>query len=519
MLITDCNTLFGYWQKETQDRSLERLVHVLRVSGIDRALTCSARGVWDSFEEGNAETLRVCSEHRELLPVATVRPGDYYHCREEIASLRARGFRMVRFFPATQGWAVGSLSFRRLLDQLVESGLPLFFDHAYDSTSLIAPLVDYFSGTSVPLIFSGVSYGFSEFLAGCEVYEHLYMDLWQSFLLNQIELVREAAGIEHVLLGTKAPFEMPGPCLEMVAHARLTEEEKGKVLGGNTARLLGEREAAAEEAAGSCSVGGLSSARTRGLETAPTIAPTGPEPLIDVHAHYGPWVGLPNPSTSIEDLVETCRRFNIEHLCLSSTLAIGYDLVQGNERLAQVIEGREGLHGYVTIHPGYPEESLAQMKELLALPNFVGAKLHPKHAGYQMDCPEALPLLEYLAEEGKPVLVHTWFDEMCHAAAHAADLLPELTIILGHMGGDNWETALQVAADRPNLYLELCSGLSPWGKMEWSVAMIGAERLLFGTDLTLLDPGYTLGLVTGAEIGARERRMILYGNGKKLFGF
>jgi len=513
-MILDSNTLFGVWQKDIQDRSLDRLLHILRTNGIDRALTCSARGVWDSFIEGNAETLRVCAEHSELLPVATVRPGDWFACRDEIQSLRARGFRMVRFFPHTQLWQVTQLSFRRLIGDLVACGLPLFFDNGFENVPVIAPLVDAFRGTDVPLIFSATSYWLAEFLAACELHPDTYTDTWQLFLLNQIEIIRDEVGLEHVLFGTRAPFDMPGPCLEVVRHSRLTEAEKARVLGGNAAELIGEVASAAN--------GGP--ADSRPLQTAAPPHDSrfpipGSQPLIDVHAHYGGWVGLPNPCTSIEDLLATCRRFSIEHCCLSSTSGIGYDPAEGNERVREAIAGHPELHGYVVIHPGYPEQSLAQMRELLALPNWVGAKLHPKHCGYQADAPEARPLLEYMLDLGKPILVHTWFDEMCFAMGHAADMFPELTFIMGHMGGDDWATALRVAADRPNLYLELCSGLSPWGKLEKTVSIVGAERVLFGSDLTLLDPGYTLGLVTGAEIGERDKRMILYENAKRLFGF
>lgn len=507
-MTLDCNTLFGYWQKDLQDRSLERLLHILRTNGVDYALTASGRGVWDSFADGNEETLRVCAEHPELLPVATVRPSDYYQCREEIASLRERGFQMLRFFPATQGWSVGALSFRRLLDSLVECGLPLFFDNGFSASPMMSTLVDYFRGTTVPLIFSAVSYDLSEFLAACELYEYCYTDTWQLFLLNQIEIIRDEVGIEHVLLGTRAPFEMPGPCLEMIARSRLEEGEREKVRGGNVLSLIPSPPAPLRN-------------EEEGGETATTAL--SPKPLhhrlIDIHAHYGGWVGLPNPYTSIENLLATLQRFDIEHCCLSSTTGIGYDVVEGNETVRRVIEGHEELHGYVVIHPGYAEISLTQLQELLALPNWVGGKLHPKHCGYQADAPEARPLLEYLSELGKPLLVHTWFDEMCEAMGRAADLFPELTLIMGHMGGDDWETALQVAADRPNLYLELCSGLSPWGKLEQTVAAVGAERIMFGSDLTLLDPGYTIGLVTGAEIGEAEQRLILYGNAKRVFGF
>jgi uncharacterized protein len=509
-MITDCNTLFGFWQKETADRSLPHLLHILGSNGIDRALTCSTRGVWDSFVEGNEETLRVCAEHPALLPVATVRPGDYYQCREEIASLRERGFAMVRFFPRTQLWEVTNLSFRRLLDSLVESGLPLLFDNGFEVPPIIPPLVDYFRGTQVPLVFSAVSYELSEFLSACELHEHCYTDTWQLFLLNELELIRDEVGIQHVLFGSRAPFDMPGPCLETLARSRLSERERTQVLGETVTSLI--------QPTGDPAPKAIPSLRAS-AERSPAPAWGSPVPVIDVHAHYGGWVGLPNPYTSIENLLDTVRRFNIEHICLSSTTAIGYDLVEGNERLRAAIEGHDGLCGYVVIHPGYVRESLAQLRTLLDHPSFVGAKLHPKHAGYQVDCPEARPLLEYLCERGVPLLEHTWFDEMCLATGRAADAFPELTIIMGHMGGDTWERALEVAAGRPNIHLELCSGLSPWGKIERSVSVVGAERLLYGSDLTLLDPGYTLGLVTGAEIPEEHKRLILHENARRLFGF
>ncbi len=563
-MIVDCNTIFGYWQKDTRDYSLPTLLRLMRRHGIDVALTCSARGVWDSFVEGNEETMRVCAAYPQLWPVATIRPSDWHACREEIASLRARGFRMIRFFPAVQGWGVSSLSFRRLVEPLAACGLPLFFDNDYSIAAVISPLVEMFQGTDVPLIFSGVSYSLSEFLAACERHPYCYTDTWQLFLLNEMEIIRAEAGAGHVLYGSRAPRDMPGPCLEMITHARLTEEERKQILGAGILALLGHSAASLEEsppAAAKPKTAPVAAARGGArapagpLQAAAEAAAPGAEapwrpkapsePVIDVHAHYGMWPGLPNPFTSGEALMDTCRRFRIAHCCLSSTLAINYDMQEGNRRLAEWLarlpasaadaagaqaapqeaaQAHEDafspqFHGYVVIHPGYQAESLAQLREYLSWPQFVGAKLHPKHCGFMADAPQARPLLEYLAQLQKPLLVHTWFDEMCEAMGRAADAFPELLLIMGHMGGDTWETALRVAAERPNLYLELCSGLSPCGKLEKAVQIVGAERILFGSDVTLLDPGYTLGFVTGAEIGERERRLILYDNAQRLFGF
>ena len=40
---------------------------------------------------------------------------------------------------------------------------------------------------------------------------------------------------------------------------------------------------------------------------------------------------------------------------------------------------------------------------------------------------------------------------------------------------------------------------------------------MFGSDLTLLDPGYTLGLVQDAGLDEKETEMILWDNAHSLF--
>lgn len=514
-MVIDCNTVFGFWQRDGRDTSLAQLLWLMDRHGIDAALTCSSTGVWGDFVRGNEETLATCLANPRLLPVLTVRPLHYLDCREQLATARERGFRMIRFFPHEQGWSPRDLCFRRLIEPLAEAGLPVLWTYLDEADPLrpLPALVDYFRGSDVPLVLGSVSYTLGEFLSACELHPHCYTDTAQLFLLNELEIIRDHVGIEHVLFGSHAPFDNPAAALEVVRQARLTAGEREAVLGGNVARLL-ELTPTTRSGTGH---------RAKVPEHAPTperaIGPDRPAgPIIDVHAHYGPWPGLPNPFVALDDILATCDRFGIEVCVLSSTVAIGYDVETGNREVRQIIEGQERLRGYVVIHPGYPDTSMRELREYLSLSNFLGAKLHPKHCGFQADSREARPLMEYLACVGKPLLAHTWFREMCDAMARLADSLPELTLILGHMGGDDWSYALELAADRPNMLLELCSGLAPVGKIEQAVATVGAERLLFGSDLTILDPGYTLGTVLGSQISETEKRNILYNNAKRLFG-
>ena len=234
--IVDANTLFGFWQCDYEDRSLQRLLRIMDLNGIGRALTLSARGVWHDTQEGNQETLEVCRRNPRLIPVAVIRPADFFTCLPDIATFRERGFRMIRFCTSEHGGAIRSLAFRRLADALVQARLPLFFEPGADK----AALVDLFIGTDLPLLFSGVSYDLAEFLAACEVYPACYTDTSQLFLFNQLEIIRDHAGIDRLLFGTRAPFDMPGPSLETIRHSRLSDEEKRRVLGQNVLRLIGE---------------------------------------------------------------------------------------------------------------------------------------------------------------------------------------------------------------------------------------------------------------------------------------
>ena len=88
---------------------------------------------------------------------------------------------------------------------------------------------------------------------------------------------------------------------------------------------------------------------------------------------------------------------------------------------------------------------------------------------------------------------------------------------MGHMGGMEWKAATERAKEADNVYLEICSGFSLRNKIEDAVEAVGAQRVLFGSDMTLLDPASSLGMVLDAEISSEEKKKILYKNAEELF--
>jgi len=95
---------------------------------------------------------------------------------------------------------------------------------------------------------------------------------------------------------------------------------------------------------------------------------------------------------------------------------------------------------------------------------------------------------------------------------------------MGHMGGTddsgtggNWKQAITAAYEFSNIYLEVCMTRLEAGKIEETVEKIGSQQVLYGSDMTLLNPAHTIGMIMGAEITEKEKERILYANAKDLF--
>ena len=112
MLAIDCNTCFGVRPDQRTDFSAATLVGMMADSGVAAALTLSLRGVHYDHQLGNQETLAVCRQHPQLIPVATINLARHVGWREDVDWCLSNGFRAFRFFPERQYWSVRDVGFR-----------------------------------------------------------------------------------------------------------------------------------------------------------------------------------------------------------------------------------------------------------------------------------------------------------------------------------------------------------------------------------------------------------------------
>ncbi|HIE08741.1 MAG TPA: metal-dependent hydrolase [Armatimonadetes bacterium] len=240
--------------------------------------------------------------------------------------------------------------------------------------------------------------------------------------------------------------------------------------------------------------------------------------IIDIHAHYGAWP-FPSKGEELERLLRFLDKYGVEKCVLSSSRAIAHDFVRGNAELAEVLGRDPRLFGYVTLNPNYIELCEREMAQYLrGETKFVGAKLHHSYTGVSPDSPETREVLARLRRYDVPVLVHTYSASDVRQVAKLAAEFRQTKFILAHMGARDWREAIRLARVHTNLFLDPCCSVPDADKISEAVRAL-PHRVVFGSDMTLLHPAYTLGMVMDADLSDAEREAVLYRNALRLFRF
>jgi predicted TIM-barrel fold metal-dependent hydrolase len=234
--------------------------------------------------------------------------------------------------------------------------------------------------------------------------------------------------------------------------------------------------------------------------------------LIDLHAHLGIWP-FPIPTEDpVVGLIKLFRKYQIELAVASSAKAICYDMAEGNADVAKALPKTRLLRGYVYANPNYLEESCREMDRYLRQPGFVGVKIHPSYAGCPLGSEPQSRLIEQVAARTSLLKVHTYNAADARAARIEAERHPEVNFVLAHACAGATRDAADVAAECPNVFLEFSCSLAERGRVEYALETCGASQIVFGSDMDLLDPAFTLGMFDGARLSDQDRQAIMHDN-------
>ena len=238
-------------------------------------------------------------------------------------------------------------------------------------------------------------------------------------------------------------------------------------------------------------------------------------PIVDCHAHVGPSRGIDRPVSP-----DSVVRIGVDRNVVSGLMfATGVRVQTMNDWVAECLRAHpDRFLGYCYINPNFPEDMAAEIDRCFAQPGFAGFKLHVSWNGVPYDSEAYGPVYEVAAARRLPILAHTWGDESVRALARMARAHPSIPFFAGHSGAGDVEINIEEAARTPNLYLELTySGGTPW-LVQRLVRAVGAERIVWGSDTILFAASHQMGKVVFADITEDEKRLILAGNARRLFG-
>ncbi len=247
-------------------------------------------------------------------------------------------------------------------------------------------------------------------------------------------------------------------------------------------------------------------------------------PVFNTHAHHGTFGAIYFPGGgSAEAMITPMDRAGVQIAIASSHEAL-QDPINGNHVTAEVIAAYpDRFRGWVVVHPHYPKQLTKDVDkfEIWQAQGFVGFKIHPGWQQYPLTGPNYKPMFEFAEERNIPVLSHTWGEDPYCGSVQVrkiAETYPEIPFLAGHAIHGEWDQAISITRDHPNLYLELTAAYSVNGVLEHLIAGVGADRILFGDDLPWFDPMHGIGCVLCAHISDDDRHAILHSNAERLFG-
>jgi len=244
-------------------------------------------------------------------------------------------------------------------------------------------------------------------------------------------------------------------------------------------------------------------------------------PVFNVHSHAGPFPGIYMATADPDEMVQSARRAGVRMTLVASHKGM-YDVDGGNEYTAQVVKKYpDETRGYWAVNSNYPEQIEQDVAQLDDRPEFIGFKFWPSYYQYAIDGPNNRLALEYANRRRMPCLVHTWGNNS-HCGPDnvrvVAERYPDIPLFAAHSFSGQWDEAIRIATDFPNLFLDLTGVTQHNGLVEMFVSGAGSENIVFGTDSPWFGPYYPLGCVLLARITDEDRHNILHRNAERMLG-
>ena len=244
--------------------------------------------------------------------------------------------------------------------------------------------------------------------------------------------------------------------------------------------------------------------------------------IFDCHLHCPPEKGEKwqwyKVTSSFEDFVNYLDKTGVQRGIINSQRSFSPDpeeFIAGNREVARFVEKYKGrFTGACVVNPLYIEESLKEIEYCHNQLGFVWVgELCNYMVPYLYSIREFEMLVEQVIKLNMVLALHTEQGEL----EYVAQKFPRATIAFAHFGDDHEYSdifkRIDTVAKNPNFYLDTSGyGHDRVGVLEYAVKTIGPDRILFGSDFSINDPGTVIARIRNSFLSVEQKQKILSGN-------
>jgi predicted TIM-barrel fold metal-dependent hydrolase len=249
--------------------------------------------------------------------------------------------------------------------------------------------------------------------------------------------------------------------------------------------------------------------------------------IWDQHSHLGAVPG-DTPEERMAFLVKCMDRVGVERLILSQ----GYSDDQRpnppeqfrleNDRVMRAVKAfPDRAYGSAYISPHVLDFSMQELNRCIRDGPMV--MIGEIEADARCNVPQMDPIAEWAVENEVVILQHEWLNALGDGPGESrpsdvvelAQRHPKLQIVCAHTGG-NWELGIRAIRATKNVYCGLAGSDPTSGYVEMAVRELGAERVIYGSDVGGRSFASQVAKVKGANISDSDKKLILGGNLRRL---
>ena len=237
--------------------------------------------------------------------------------------------------------------------------------------------------------------------------------------------------------------------------------------------------------------------------------------IIDWHVHLASrWTGMNMAVHDSDEMVRRAQAVGLSKLVVFG--AIHPDMRQTNDMVGELVRRYpDYVVGFATLNP-YQVDMAEEARRCFEQFGFRGVKVHSLHEAYQSPAPiagyrgEWDSLFQFLAGRSAPVLYHgVVTEEMIRS-------WPEVPFVAAHGVGN--VQAMRALGRYRNFHVDTASTQNPAWAVSRAVDILGADRVLWGTDAPLDDFAQRLGVVLDSGLPEARMRQVLGLNAARLLG-